>query len=492
MDALAFEAVVIGDVELAVAGAGGDDDGARADRVATVQRDAERRRAAIDRLCSACNRQPGAELLCLGLRAAGQRLARDAGGKAQVVLDLRRGAGLAAGRDAFQHHGLQPFRRRVHRRRQACRAGADHRHVVHQRGVQRLGQPQRVGQRHVAGVAQHAVARRRDDHRQVAGLQVEAVEEAAGIGVGLGVQHAVRVAVARHEALQPLHVARMPGPNQHDAALRVLDEADAAQDEGAHDDLADVGLGGHQAAEVGPADAHHARRPGGAARDQDLAVVEEVHLAGELALAMHRDDAGRAMHVQVQDLDRSLQHQEEVDAALAAFEQQRAIGDVLGLAVGRHTIGEFGRQLREGLLLARIRVARVGRRRVGIASGIACWIACWLACWLARSSGLGGGFGGSRCRRIGWNLGHRGVSLAAGQKLRGCSADEGNARAVARLRGALRTAPVAGPAAGATYNRCPPAPVPRRRRRGPDPTFTAPGSTPCSAVLPARSPPLPC
>ena len=40
----------------------------------------------------------GAELLRLDLRAAGQRLTRDAGRKAEIVLDLRARAGLAAGR----------------------------------------------------------------------------------------------------------------------------------------------------------------------------------------------------------------------------------------------------------------------------------------------------------------------------------------------------------------------------------------------------------
>ena len=54
--------------------------------------------------------------------------------------------------------------------------------------------------------------------------------------------------------------------------------------------LAHVRLGGDEAAEVGTPDPHDAARPGGLAGDEDLAVVEQVHLAGELARAVGRED----------------------------------------------------------------------------------------------------------------------------------------------------------------------------------------------------------
>src|SRR5256885_12124666 len=46
-------------------------------------------------------------------RALGELGAADAGGKAEVVLDLRAAAGLPAHRPPLDHHGLQTFRRAI-------------------------------------------------------------------------------------------------------------------------------------------------------------------------------------------------------------------------------------------------------------------------------------------------------------------------------------------------------------------------------------------
>ena len=78
---------------------------------------------------------------------------------------------------------------------------------------------------------------------------------------------------------------RCPGPISDDAAPRVPDEADPPQDEGPHDDLADVRLAGHQATKVGALDPDHPAVDAGSTGDQDLSIVEQVELAGELALA---------------------------------------------------------------------------------------------------------------------------------------------------------------------------------------------------------------
>ena len=69
---------------------------------------------------------------------------------------------------------------------------------------------------------------------------------------------------------------------------------------------------------------HHAAIAAGAAGHQDLAVVEEVHLAGELARPVHREDVRPIMIVGVENLDRPLEHEKEIDAALAALKHQVA------------------------------------------------------------------------------------------------------------------------------------------------------------------------
>ena len=72
----------------------------------------------------------GAEPPRLLQRAAGELVARHPGGEAEVVLDPRGGAGLAAGRLALDHDRAQALRRAVDGGRQARRPGADDDRVV--------------------------------------------------------------------------------------------------------------------------------------------------------------------------------------------------------------------------------------------------------------------------------------------------------------------------------------------------------------------------
>ena len=67
----------------------------------------------------------GAELLRLHERAARQRLAGDAGGKAEIVLDARARAGLAAEGARIEHHHGEAFGGGVHRGGEPRRPGAD-------------------------------------------------------------------------------------------------------------------------------------------------------------------------------------------------------------------------------------------------------------------------------------------------------------------------------------------------------------------------------
>ena len=79
------------------------------------------------------------------------------------------------------------------------------------------------------------------------------------------------MAVAGEELAQPLGIGGMAGADQLHPALAVADQRDAAQDEGAHDRLADVGLAGDQLRE-GCRDRHPDEfcvRPLRAAADED-------------------------------------------------------------------------------------------------------------------------------------------------------------------------------------------------------------------------------
>jgi hypothetical protein len=100
----------------------------------------------------------------------------------------------------------------------------------------------------------------------------------------------------------------------------VADQAHPAQNEGAHDDFADIAFGGHKAAEVGPFHAYDPRTSSSASADQSLAVIEEIEFAGELPLAVDRDDLRLAPVAVLENFDGSLENEEKIYAALSSLE----------------------------------------------------------------------------------------------------------------------------------------------------------------------------
>ena len=136
---------------------GGEDDRPRAQHVAAVEVDLAGRR--IDPLDRAGDEDLRAEPARLLQRAAGELVPRDAGGEAEVVLDPRGGAGLAAGRLALDDDRAQPLRRAVDRGREAGGSGADDDGVV--LGGARLGAEARAARRPGAGAAGRRSCRRR-------------------------------------------------------------------------------------------------------------------------------------------------------------------------------------------------------------------------------------------------------------------------------------------------------------------------------------------
>ena len=128
-DAVTLEVAQAGNLRAAIARAARDHHGARAQTTPVVElhghlgvgpalRAFERRGLRRDQ-------DLGAELLRLHERAAGQRLPRDSGREAEVVLDARARAGLAAERAAVEHDDAEALRGRVDRGGEARRPRAD-------------------------------------------------------------------------------------------------------------------------------------------------------------------------------------------------------------------------------------------------------------------------------------------------------------------------------------------------------------------------------
>ena len=124
-DALAGEPVEALDRQLPPGDAAGEDDRPRAQDVAAVEVHLARR--GVDPRDRPGDEDLGAEPPRLLQRAARQLVARDARREAEVVLDPRRGAGLAAGRLALDDDRAQALRRAVHGGGEARGPGADDR-----------------------------------------------------------------------------------------------------------------------------------------------------------------------------------------------------------------------------------------------------------------------------------------------------------------------------------------------------------------------------
>ena len=140
------------------------------------------------------------------------------------------------------------------------------------------------------------------------------------------------------------------------------DQRDATQDERAHDNLADVRLGADHLAKIGTLDPDHTTIGAGPGGHQNLLIVEQVELAGELPLTCTREDLRLTLFILIENFDVAVEHQEEVDTALAALKQKRPLTQPLLYAVVRNAVCGIDAQPRKRLRLARVRIGRVDLR----------------------------------------------------------------------------------------------------------------------------------
>ena len=113
----------------------------------------------------------------------------------------------------------------------------------------------------------------------------------------------VRIAVAGEESLQPDHAARIRRADQHRAADAALDQADPAQDQRAHDALAEIGFLDQQRAQALRRDQQRFDVAFRAAIDQRDAAGELAELSEELSRPLIDDRRDMAEAVALGDRD---------------------------------------------------------------------------------------------------------------------------------------------------------------------------------------------
>ena len=181
----------------------------------------------------------------------------------------------------------------------------------------------RERQRHFGRVFQHRPVGTYDQ-RQIGVQGRIACDEIGGILVGRGIEQMMRLAVARQEILQPRHVAKRCRPDQHRAAGAALDQADPAQDQRAHDALAQFGFRDQQRAQLLRRDQKRFDIALGMAVDQRDAAGKLADLGQKLSRALVDDRSDMAEAVTLGDGDVAGEHDEHPRPHLAGLEQRFA------------------------------------------------------------------------------------------------------------------------------------------------------------------------
>jgi hypothetical protein len=184
--------------------------------------------------------------LCIG--PPSERLAGDAGGKTQVILDACGGAGLAAEGSGIEHDRGQPLGRGIHGRSESARPGSDDRDIIGAIAGETSRQTEALADRLLGRRAQHRSIRTNSE-RQIRLGDSQAGNQLRRIGIRVRIEQGVGDAVATKKILEAQRSRGFRLPEQHQAGAG-LDEKYAPQDERARDDLADIAGRDHQPAHL--------------------------------------------------------------------------------------------------------------------------------------------------------------------------------------------------------------------------------------------------
>ena len=161
----------------------------------------------------------------------------------------------------------------------------------------------------------------------------------------------MRLAVASEELAQPQRVGRPAPADDRRPSGGVLDQGDPSQDERAHDELAQVGVGDDEPSQVGLLDHEDLRVLAHPSRGDHPPAGQLPHLAGE-GPGPVGDDRLLARGGPPHDIDDAREDHEHRDMALPLLVEDRAGGIAPPMAVGLDQSQLVFAQAREDLLAA--------------------------------------------------------------------------------------------------------------------------------------------
>ena len=188
----------------------------------------------------------GTKLLRLGVREPRQRLTANSGRETEVILDPRAGARLPARRSRFDHQHIEPFRRSVYGRCQPRRTGSDDDDIAQMCLIDRLIEAETIGDLPIGRISENGAAPT-NQNRQVVSAELEPIKQILNARITIGVDRCVRMCVAGEKLLDPQRVGAVTRANEDDVPEPTAEQAHAAENESANEDLTQLGVGLHQA-----------------------------------------------------------------------------------------------------------------------------------------------------------------------------------------------------------------------------------------------------
>ena len=163
----------------------------------------------------------------------------------------------------------------------------------------------------------------------------------------------MRIAVAGEKSLQPDNADRIRRPDQHRAADAALDQADPAQDQRAHDALAEIGFGDQKRAQLFRRYQQRLDVALGMAVDQRDAARELADFGEELARPLVDDRRDVSEAIALGDRNMAGKHDKHARSGLAGLEQHFAVPVSSDVAEPAHPRDFLRRQRRKCLFVTR-------------------------------------------------------------------------------------------------------------------------------------------
>ena len=179
-----------------------------------------------------------------------------------------------------------------------------------------------------------------DEDRNVFYRYLEAVKQGLHAGIAVDVDADVGITVAGEKLAHLERVGGMARPKQHRVAVSRCQKSHTAQDEGAHEDLAQLGVGLDDVAEIFFVD--HENRAAFTHADAHEAgdTAQRAHLSGEIARQQHGDQLF-AEHAGKSSLETAGKHNQQLSMTLAGLDQHLS-----GVRIGARTMRFQARDLR--------------------------------------------------------------------------------------------------------------------------------------------------